>query len=114
MGPNGGAERHGRRDGLRLKKQRPASPSLPLKGGRSRLSRRRVLALSTAALGAMRLAWRHPRVISSANAAETIESHGLSAFSDPACPPDFFPAPYANPNAPTGDVVSQNGPDHLY
>src|SRR6516165_6849359 len=114
MGPIGGADRHGRRDGLRFKKQRPASPSLPLKGGRSRLSRRRVLALSTAALGAMRLAWRHPRVISSANAAETIESHGLSAFGDLAYPPDFTHFNYVNPNAPKGGVFSQIGPDRLY
>jgi microcin C transport system substrate-binding protein len=114
MGPIGGADRHGRRDGLRFKKQQPAFPSLPLKGGRSRLSRRRVLALSTAALGAMRLAWRHPRVISSANAAETIESHGLSAFGDLAYPPDFTHFNYVNPNAPKGGVFSQIGPDRLY
>jgi microcin C transport system substrate-binding protein len=78
------------------------------------LSRRRVLALSTAALGTMRLAWRHPRVISSANAAETIESHGLSAFGDLAYPPDFTHFNYVNPNAPKGGVFSQIGPDRLY
>ena len=78
------------------------------------MSRRRVLALSTAALGTMRLAWRHPRVISSANAAETIESHGLSAFGDLAYPPDFTHFNYVNPNAPKGGVFSQIGPDRLY
>ena len=78
------------------------------------MSRRRVLALSTAALGTMRLAWRHPRVISSADAAETIESHGLSAFGDLAYPPDFTHFNYVNPNAPKGGVFSQIGPDRLY
>jgi microcin C transport system substrate-binding protein len=65
-------------------------------------------------LGTMRLAWRHPRVISSANAAETIESHGLSAFGDLAYPPDFTRFNYVNPNAPKGGVFSQIGPDRLY
>jgi microcin C transport system substrate-binding protein len=60
------------------------------------------------------LAWRHPRVISSTDAAETIESHGLSAFGDLAYPPDFTHFNYVNPNAPKGGVFSQIGPDRLY
>jgi microcin C transport system substrate-binding protein len=55
----------------------------------------------------------HQRVISAA-AAETIESHGLSAFGDLGYPPDFPHFRYVNPSAPKGGTFSQIGPDRLY
>ena len=75
-----------------------------------KLTRRRVLktvagaAVAGAAHGAA----------SSAIAADTIESHGLSAFGDLAYAPDFKYFRYVNPNAPKGGKFSQIGPARLY
>jgi microcin C transport system substrate-binding protein len=54
------------------------------------------------------------RELAFADAAEMIESHGLSAFGDLAYPPDFTHFSYVNPSAPKGGVFSQVGPDRLY
>jgi microcin C transport system substrate-binding protein len=70
------------------------------------LSRRRFIAASAAALGMSGL--RHAR------ADDVIESHGLSAFGDLACPPDFRHFAYVNPDAPKGGVFSQIGPARQY
>ncbi len=52
--------------------------------------------------------------MSPANAAEAIESHGLSAFGDLAYPPDFKYFRYVDSNAPKGGRFSQIGPNELY
>ena len=81
------------------------------------LSRRRLLIGSTGVIGAASIASKHRRLISQASAegaAETIESHGLSAFGDLAYPPDFANFRYVNPRAPKGGAFSQIGPDRLY
>ncbi len=70
------------------------------------MSRRRFIAASAAALGMSGL--RHAR------ADDVIESHGLSAFGDLACPPDFRHFAYVNPDAPKGGVFSQIGPARQY
>ncbi len=51
---------------------------------------------------------------SSANAADAIESHGLSAFGDLGYPPDFQHFRYVDPDAPKGGTFSQIGPDAQY
>ena len=82
------------------------------------LSRRRLLIGSTGVIGAASIASKHQRLISQASAedgrAETIESHGLSAFGDLAYPPDFPHFRYVNPSTPKGGAFSQVGPDRLY
>jgi microcin C transport system substrate-binding protein len=79
------------------------------------ISRRRLLAFS-AALGTASLALKHRPVISAAraDAAEMIESHGLSAFGDLGYPADFPHFRYVNPDAPKGGLFSQIGPDQIY
>jgi microcin C transport system substrate-binding protein len=75
-----------------------------------KLTRRRVLEASAAvALGSAARG-----VASSADAADAIESHGMSAFGDLAYPADFRQFRYVNPNAPKGGTFSQVGPDRLY
>jgi microcin C transport system substrate-binding protein len=54
------------------------------------------------------------RVVSTAAAADTIESHGLSAFGDLAYPVDFPHFSYVDPNAPKGGKFSQIGPDREF
>jgi microcin C transport system substrate-binding protein len=51
---------------------------------------------------------------SSANAADEIVSHGLSAFGDLGYPADFPHFRYVDPNAPKGGTFSQIGPDAAY
>jgi microcin C transport system substrate-binding protein len=75
-----------------------------------RLSRRRVLVGAAAAASAA----LDRRALAPANAADTIESHGLSAFGDLAYPPNFPYFRYVDPSAPKGGVFSQIGPDRLY
>ena len=75
-----------------------------------KLTRRRVLEASAAAA----LASTARGVASSADAADAIESHGMSAFGDLAYPADFRQFRYVNPNAPKGGTFSQIGPDRLY
>jgi microcin C transport system substrate-binding protein len=74
-----------------------------------RVTRRRVL---EAAAGAAMAGFTHD-AISSANAADAIESHGLSAFGDLAYPADFQHFRYVDPKAPKGGVFSQIGPNRL-
>jgi len=74
------------------------------------LTRRRVLEASAA----VALASAARGVASSADAADAIESHGMSAFGDLAYPADFRQFRYVNPNAPKGGTFSQIGPDRLY
>ena len=74
-------------------------------------TRRRVLALaaaSAAGMTALRAGW------SSAQAADDIESHGISAFGDLAYPADFHHFRYVDPNAPKGGNFSQIGPDRQF
>jgi microcin C transport system substrate-binding protein len=73
-------------------------------------SRRRVLTLAAAALGALRQSISR----ASADAAVGVESHGMSAFGDLRYPADFQHFGYVNPNAPKGGVFSQIGPDRAY
>jgi microcin C transport system substrate-binding protein len=75
-----------------------------------RLTRRRILKASAA----VALASAARGVASSADAADAIESHGMSAFGDLAYPADFRQFRYVNPNAPKGGTFSQIGPDRLY
>ena len=75
-----------------------------------KLTRRRVLEASAA----VALASTARGVASSADAADAIESHGMSAFGDLAYPADFRQFRYVNPNAPKGGAFSQIGPDRLY
>ena len=75
-----------------------------------KLTRRRVLEASAA----VALASAARGVASSADAADAIESHGMSAFGDLAYPADFRQFRYVNPNAPKGGSFSQIGPDRLY
>ncbi|MFZ3351308.1 MAG: extracellular solute-binding protein [Xanthobacteraceae bacterium] len=75
-----------------------------------KLTRRRVLEASAAAA----LASTARGEASSADAADAIESHGMSAFGDLAYPADFRQFRYVNPNAPKGGTFSQIGPDRLY
>ena len=75
-----------------------------------KLTRRRVLEASAA----VALASAARGVASSADAADAIESHGMSAFGDLAYPADFRQFRYVNPNAPKGGTFSQIGPDRLY
>jgi len=74
------------------------------------LTRRRVLEASAA----VALASAARGVASSADAADAIESHGMSAFGDLTYPADFRQFRYVNPNAPKGGTFSQIGPDRLY
>jgi microcin C transport system substrate-binding protein len=64
-------------------------------------------AIAAAARGALSPA-------AAAAAAETVESHGLSAFGDLAYPPDFPHFRYVDPNAPKGGTFSQIGPDRQF
>jgi microcin C transport system substrate-binding protein len=57
---------------------------------------------------------RLPMKISVLQAADEIESHGLSAFGDLAYPPDFQHFRYVDPDAPKGGIFSQIGPDRQY
>ena len=75
-----------------------------------KLTRRRVLEASAA----VALASAARGVASSADAADAIESHGMSAFGDLTYPADFRQFRYVNPNAPKGGTFSQIGPDRLY
>jgi microcin C transport system substrate-binding protein len=75
-----------------------------------KLTRRRVLEASAA----VAVASAARGVASSADAADAIESHGMSAFGDLAYPADFRQFRYVNPNAPKGGTFSQIGPDRLY
>ena len=75
-----------------------------------KLTRRRVLEASAA----VALASTARGVASSADAADAIELHGMSAFGDLAYPADFRQFRYVNPNAPKGGTFSQIGPDRLY
>jgi microcin C transport system substrate-binding protein len=75
-----------------------------------KLTRRRVLEASAA----VALASTARGVASSADAADAVESHGMSAFGDLAYPADFRQFRYVNPNAPKGGAFSQIGPDRLY
>jgi len=68
--------------------------------------------LSAAARTAIAAAARG--ALSPAAAAETVESHGLSAFGDLAYPPDFPHFRYVDPNAPKGGTFSQIGPDRQF
>jgi microcin C transport system substrate-binding protein len=74
------------------------------------LTRRHLLSAvaGTAIAGASRHA------VSSAAAAEMIESHGLSAFGDLAYPADFPHFRYVDPKAPKGGLFSQIGPDQRF
>lgn len=67
-----------------------------------RLSRRRALSLTAAAVAA-RVGGRF--VVSAA--AQEAERHGMSAFGDLALPPDFPHFAYVNPQAPKGGVYSE-------
>jgi microcin C transport system substrate-binding protein len=75
-----------------------------------RLTRRRVLEVAAGAA----MAGVTRDAISSASAADAIESHGLSAFGDLAYPADFQHFRYVDPKAPKGGVFSQIGPNRLY
>jgi microcin C transport system substrate-binding protein len=75
-----------------------------------KLTRRRVLEASAA----VAVASAARGVASSADAADAIESHGMSAFGDLTYPADFRQFRYVNPNAPKGGTFSQIGPDRLY
>jgi microcin C transport system substrate-binding protein len=103
---------------LMTKKPTRPTRSLAPKKQRSSLSRRRLLIGGAGAIGAASIASKHRGLISKANAegdaAEMIETHGLSAFGDLAYPPDFPHFNYVNPSAPKGGVFSQIGPDRLY
>jgi len=71
-----------------------------------RLSRRKVLAVGAAAFAAAGL----PR----AEAANDIESHGISAFGDLKYPKNFSHFDYVDPKAPKGGVFSQIGANRQY
>ncbi len=75
-----------------------------------KLTRRHVL---QAAAGAAVACAAH-ETVSSARAADAIESHGLSAFGDLRYSPDFQHFRYVNPSAPKGGTFSQIGPNQLY
>ena len=75
-----------------------------------RLTRRHIL--KAAAGGAV--AGTAHAAVSPAEAADAIESHGLSAFGDLTYPPDFQHFRYVNPSAPKGGKFSQIGPARLY
>lgn len=75
-----------------------------------RLTRRRILEATAGAA----IAGTTRGVASSADAADAVESHGMSAFGDLAYPPDFQHFRYVDPDAPKGGVFSQIGPDRLY
>ena len=72
----------------------------------SQATRRRVLTLAAAALGALRFP--------GAQAADDIESHGLSAFGDLVYPADFQHFSYVDPRAPKGGTFSQIGPSRQF
>jgi microcin C transport system substrate-binding protein len=71
-----------------------------------RLSRRKVLAVGAAAFAAAGL----PK----AEAANEIESHGISAFGDLKYPKNFSHFDYVDPKAPKGGVFSQIGANRQY
>jgi microcin C transport system substrate-binding protein len=75
----------------------------------NRLSRREVLiaGAGTILLGAA------PREVA-AQAVESPERHGMSAFGDLKYPADFSHFAYADPNAPKGGTFSQIGPNRMY
>jgi microcin C transport system substrate-binding protein len=71
------------------------------------LTRRRALALGTAALAARAVAL-------SPAAAEEAERHGISGFGDLKYPPDFPHFDYVDPKAPKGGMFSQLGPTRAF
>jgi microcin C transport system substrate-binding protein len=73
-------------------------------------TRRHVLTVA----GGFAVAGASRAAFSSANAAEAVVSHGLSAFGDLGYPPDFQHFHYVDPRAPKGGIFSQIGPDELY
>ena len=75
-----------------------------------KLTRRRIL---QGAAGAAVAGTAHD-CVSSAFAADAIESHGLSAFGNLAYPADFQHFHYVDPTAPKGGMFSQIGPNQLY
>src|SRR6516165_4102533 len=70
------------------------------------LTRRGMLGLATAALATI--------INRPARAAQSLESHGLSAFGDLKYAADFKHFDYVNPNAPKGGVFSQVAPTRLF
>lgn len=68
------------------------------------MSRRRLLVLSAAAVGAGRLNFSKEAV---AQNSQPAERHGMSAFGDLALPADFPHFPYVNPDAPKGGTFSE-------
>ena len=70
------------------------------------LTRRGMLGLATAALATI--------INRPARAAQSLESHGLSAFGDLKYAADFKYFDYVNPNAPKGGVFSQVAPTRLF
>jgi microcin C transport system substrate-binding protein len=73
-------------------------------------TRRRALAAVAAAVGIRALR----SACSTARADAEVESHGLSAFGDLACAPDFHHFSYVDPNAPKGGMFSQIGPNREF
>ena len=90
----------------------PPTPTLPHKGGGSRLSRRDVLLITASAAAASGFRF------TSAAQAQPIdldtERHGMSAFGDLALPPDFKHFPYVNPDAPKGGLFSESISQRTY
>jgi microcin C transport system substrate-binding protein len=78
------------------------------------LTRRLVLALSAGAALGNGLVRGRSGVALATEAAEGIESHGISAFGDLKYPPDFKHFDYVEPNAPKGGVFSQIGPSRQF
>src|SRR5215831_12449223 len=78
--------------------------------GRKPLSRRRVLVLSAGAMAAPTL----PGGLTTAAAADEVETHGISYFGDLKYPADFRRFDYVNPNAPKGGVFSETVTSRLF
>ena len=78
---------------------------------RSKLSRRRVLALSAGVIAAPALL---RRTGTPAVAAEETETHGISAFGDLKYPADFKRFDYVNPDAPKGGIFSETVTSRLF
>src|SRR5262249_3648458 len=78
------------------------------------VSRRDALIIGVGALGCPggNLGWTNE--ITTAAAADDIESHGMSAFGDLKYPADFKHFDYVNPDAPKGGSFSQLGPTRQF
>src|SRR5882757_5490440 len=84
--------------------QRPPTPTLPHKGGGSAPNRRDVLVLTASVAAASAF----PSIPATAQIAEDVDRHGMSAFGDLNYPADFPHFKYVNPAAPKGGVYSES------